>query len=118
MISRERKATTSRRAKAHVSATYKKIIVSVPDAPVAVNIPDTMSFYVDTRFTTAQVVRMRQMITLLNQWFTHFNKLNVQLELQDYPLMSSQFRVRTSRKGSVIDRAARLAGKIVFGYAI
>lgn len=36
-----------------------------------------MTFYVDTRFTTEQVVRIRQMISLvLSNWYTHFEQLN------------------------------------------
>lgn len=62
---------------AHVSATYKKITVSVPAAPVSDVLPATMTFYVDTRFTTAQVNRIRQIIgTVLGNWEAHFDALN------------------------------------------
>ncbi|MUT67984.1 hypothetical protein GOM71_18865 [Paenibacillus sp. NEAU-GSW1] len=63
--------------KAHVSATYRKVQVTVPDAPVDVNIPARMTFYVDTRFTAAQVSRIQVLagLVLLN-WDTHFTELN------------------------------------------
>lgn len=39
--------------------------------------PPTMTFYVDTRFTTAQVMRLRQMIsTLLVVWRQHQEQIN------------------------------------------
>lgn len=61
----------------HVSATYKKIQVSVPDAPVMEALPAAMTFYIDTRFTAAQVTRIRQIISLvLNAWNLHFTQLN------------------------------------------
>jgi hypothetical protein len=60
-----------------ISATYKTITVPVPDAPVSETLPATMTFYVDSRFTTAQVNRIRQMIsTVLAEWNLHFEELN------------------------------------------
>ncbi|RUT43289.1 hypothetical protein EJP82_20850 [Paenibacillus anaericanus] len=60
-----------------MSATYKKIQVSVPDAPVSEVLPDRITFYVDNRFTTKQVNRIRQMIgVVLNNWRNHFDELN------------------------------------------
>ncbi|MEK3722332.1 hypothetical protein [Paenibacillus sp. FSL H8-0034] len=58
-------------------ATYKMIKVSVPDAPVSEALPAVMTFYVDTRFTTAQVNRIRQMISIvLGNWELHFDQLD------------------------------------------
>ena len=61
----------------HVSATYKKITVSVPNAPVSETLPAAMTFYVDTRFTTAQVTRILQMIGIvLANWNAHFTEID------------------------------------------
>lgn len=58
-------------------ATYRRITVSVPETPVSEPLPDAMTFYVDTRFTTAQVSRIRSLIVqALNQWRTHFEQLD------------------------------------------
>lgn len=60
-----------------ISATYRKITVSVPPAPVSEAMPTTMTFYVDTRFTSAQETRIRQLISsVLAQWKGHFDQLN------------------------------------------
>ncbi|MDN4106459.1 hypothetical protein [Paenibacillus polymyxa] len=56
---------------------YKKIQVSVPVTPVSEALPETMFFYVDTQFTTTQVTRIRQMISIvLANWNSHFEELN------------------------------------------
>lgn len=69
----------------HVSATYKKIQVSVPDAPVSDVLPATMTFYVDTKFTTAQVNRIRQIIGIvLGNWEAHFDEINDGAALSRY----------------------------------
>lgn len=63
--------------KLRVSATYKTIQVVVPDAPVDEAIPTSLTFYVDSRFTTTQVSRMREMIGIvLANWKLHFDELN------------------------------------------
>lgn len=55
----------------------KKITVSVPDAPVSEPLPATMTFYVDTRFTPAQVIRIRQIISpVLGNGNVHFTELD------------------------------------------
>lgn len=59
------------------AARSRKITINVPDAPVSVAIPETISFYIDTRFTTSQVNRLRTMIVgLLGFWNGHFTELN------------------------------------------
>jgi hypothetical protein len=61
----------------HISATYKSFKISVPDAPVSEALPTSMTFYVDNRFTTAQVTRIRQMIGIvLNNWNAHFEQVD------------------------------------------
>lgn len=58
-------------------ATYRRIQVSVPQAPVNEALPAAMTFYVDTRFTTKQIARIRQIIALvLSNWENHFTELN------------------------------------------
>ncbi|MBP1996691.1 hypothetical protein [Paenibacillus eucommiae] len=65
--------------KAHVSATYKKITLTVPEAPVSEAMPAAMTFYVDTRFTTAQVNRIRTLIAgALGFWREHYQQLDEQ----------------------------------------
>jgi hypothetical protein len=63
--------------KLKVSATYRGIKVTVPNAPVDEPVPASMTFYVDSRFTTAQVTRIRQMIGIvLVSWFEHFEQIS------------------------------------------
>lgn len=58
-------------------ATYRRITVSVPQAPVSEALPETMTFYVDTRFTAAQVSRLRSLIAIvLSAWRLHHEDLN------------------------------------------
>ncbi|MBP1990198.1 hypothetical protein [Paenibacillus eucommiae] len=58
------------------TATYKKMTITVPDAPVSEVLPTSMIFYVDTRFTTIQTNRIRSLIVqALGQWRTHFEQL-------------------------------------------
>ncbi|MEC0125327.1 hypothetical protein [Paenibacillus pabuli] len=63
--------------KVKVTATYKTIQVAVPQAPVEGVLPPSMTFYVDARFTTTQVTRIRQMIgIILAEWDEHFRARN------------------------------------------
>lgn len=56
---------------------YRVITVTVPDAPTEEPMPPTMTFYVDTRFTSAQVNRLREMIgTVLLYWSDHQEQIN------------------------------------------
>ncbi|QHW35611.1 hypothetical protein GZH47_31475 (plasmid) [Paenibacillus rhizovicinus] len=66
-------------SKVHVAATYKKITVVVPNAPVSDTLPATISFYVDTRFTTTQVSQIRNMIAgALSFWRDHYIEVDEQ----------------------------------------
>ncbi|PRA04844.1 MULTISPECIES: hypothetical protein [unclassified Paenibacillus] len=57
--------------------TYRKITVTVPDAPTEEPMPASMNFYVDSRFTTAQVTRLREMIAgVLAFWREHQEQIN------------------------------------------
>jgi hypothetical protein len=59
------------------TATYKEIKITVPNAPLLVALPSMMTFYVDSRFTTAQVNRIKQIISIaLNEWRIHYDQLN------------------------------------------
>ncbi|WP_145142119.1 hypothetical protein [Paenibacillus sp. Y412MC10] len=63
--------------KVNSKATYKKIQVEVPQAPVSEALPEAMTFYIDTRFTTAQITRIKQMISgVLAQWNTHYQQID------------------------------------------
>lgn len=56
---------------------YRVITVTVPNAPTEEPMPPTMTFYVDTRFTTAQVTRLREMIAgILAFWREHQEQIN------------------------------------------
>ncbi|WP_418037841.1 hypothetical protein [Paenibacillus xylanilyticus] len=73
----KKKLSKLKAQKAHVKATYTKIIFPVPKAPVNEALPETMSFYVDTRFTAAQSSRLKQLIGLvLNYWKVHYDQLD------------------------------------------
>ncbi|QJD88151.1 hypothetical protein HH215_14305 [Cohnella herbarum] len=59
------------------SATYKKLIIDVPEAVVSDTVPETMFFYMDTRFTTTQMNRMKRLIgVVLSIWFFHYQQKN------------------------------------------
>ncbi|MEK4994481.1 hypothetical protein BK125_18700 [Paenibacillus odorifer] len=56
---------------------YRIIYVTVPDVRTDEPMPERMIFYVDTRFTTAQVKRLREMIvTVLFYWGEHVEQIN------------------------------------------
>lgn len=60
------------------SATFRTITVEVPDAPVSEALPSRMTFRIDTRFTSAQVSRIRSMISrVLSEWREHQEQVNV-----------------------------------------
>lgn len=71
--------------KVRPTATYKTVKITVPNTPVPVALPSTMTFYVDTRFTTAQSNRIKQMIgVVLADWKFHYDQLNNVAALSSY----------------------------------
>ncbi|NUU54871.1 hypothetical protein HP548_12365 [Paenibacillus taichungensis] len=55
---------------------YRKIQVSVPDAPVGEGLPEFMTFYIDTRFTDLQVRRFQLLAGIvLASWDSHYSEL-------------------------------------------
>ncbi|MDF2927690.1 MAG: pPPM1a 86 [Paenibacillaceae bacterium] len=60
-----------------VQAAYRIVYLTVPQVRTEDPLPERMIFYVDTRFTPAQVTRLRQMIgTILGFWRDHLEQVN------------------------------------------
>lgn len=73
------------RKKTRTAAIYTEVKITVPNAPVPVALPSAMTFYVDSRFTTAQVNRIKQMVGIvLGSWKNHYDQLNNGAFLSSY----------------------------------
>ncbi|SHO46867.1 hypothetical protein [Anaerocolumna xylanovorans] len=55
--------------------TYNRIEISLPTPPGVAPLPSSIYFNVDTRFTDAQILRIRQiLVTLIGYWRQHYEQ--------------------------------------------
>src|SRR5690606_30726682 len=60
-----------------LAASYRKVTIAVPDAPIDEALPARMTFYVDTRFTTAERNRFVSTVqTILGIWAGYYRSID------------------------------------------